>query len=74
MKLGITWWDVEPLKCNGLPELPTPFSPVQSARKFSAVRGVVSAKKSMTIRPAGALLTVMSKKTLGFDIEELQSF
>jgi hypothetical protein len=31
MKSGITRWKVEPLKCRGLPDLPTPFSPGQAA-------------------------------------------
>ncbi|PON93901.1 LOW QUALITY PROTEIN: hypothetical protein TorRG33x02_102910 [Trema orientale] len=43
MNPGMTRWKLEPLKCIGFPLRPVPFSPVQSARKFSAVRGVVSA-------------------------------
>uniref|UniRef100_A0A0A9E299 Uncharacterized protein n=1 Tax=Arundo donax TaxID=35708 RepID=A0A0A9E299_ARUDO len=40
----ITRWKHEPLKWSGLPlAAPTPFSPVQSARKFSAVRGTTEA-------------------------------
>ena len=31
MKLGMTRWKVEPLKCRGLPDLPTPFSPARPA-------------------------------------------
>lgn len=47
-------WNGHPLKCSGFPvDLPMPFSPVQSARKFSAVLGVISANSSRTIRPAG---------------------
>lgn len=46
-------WNGHPLKCSGFPvDLPIPFSPVHSARKFSAVLGVMSAKSSRTIRPA----------------------
>ncbi len=46
-------WNGHPLKCSGFPvDLPVPFSPVQSARKFSAVLGVISANSSKTIRPA----------------------
>lgn len=46
-------WKGHPLKCNGFPvDLPVPFSPVQRARKFSAVLGVMSANSSRTIRPA----------------------
>ena len=45
-------WKGHPLKCSGFPvDLPMPFSPVQSARKFSAVLGVISANSSRTIRP-----------------------
>ena len=32
-------WKVEFLKCSFFPLLPVPFSPVQSARKFSTVLG-----------------------------------
>ncbi len=46
-------WNGQPLKCIGFPVLlPIPFSPVQRARKFSAVLGTTSAKSSNTIRPA----------------------
>ena len=46
-------WNGHPLKCSGFPvDLPVPFSPVQRARKFSAVLGVMSANSSKTIRPA----------------------
>ncbi len=46
-------WNGQPLKCSGFPVLlPIPFSPVQRARKFSAVLGTTSAKSSNTIRPA----------------------
>ncbi|PON70716.1 hypothetical protein PanWU01x14_077420 [Parasponia andersonii] len=43
MNPGMTQWKLEPLKCIGFPLRPVPFSLVQSARKFSGVRGVVSA-------------------------------
>jgi len=66
MKPGITRWKADPLKWSGFPDLPTPFSPVQRARKFSAVFGTTSALNSITILPAGAPPIVMSKNTLGF--------
>lgn len=45
-------WNGQPLKCSGFPVLlPIPFSPVQRARKFSAVLGTTSAKTSNTMRP-----------------------
>eukprot|EP00303_Exanthemachrysis_gayraliae_P009057 CAMPEP_0206001816 /NCGR_PEP_ID=MMETSP1464-20131121/2350_1 /ASSEMBLY_ACC=CAM_ASM_001124 /TAXON_ID=119497 /ORGANISM="Exanthemachrysis gayraliae, Strain RCC1523" /LENGTH=302 /DNA_ID=CAMNT_0053375139 /DNA_START=202 /DNA_END=1111 /DNA_ORIENTATION=+ len=61
---------VEPaaLEVDGLPDWPTPFSPVQSARKFSAVRGTSEAKSSITRRPAGEPPMLMSKKTFGLDM------
>ena len=33
---GDARWKIEPLYDSGLPERPMPFSPVHSARKFSA--------------------------------------
>nr|CAB3452894.1 unnamed protein product [Digitaria exilis] len=63
MKLGMMRWKTEPF---AFPEAPRPFSPVQRQRKFSAVLGTLSAKSSMTTRPALALPMRMSKKTLGF--------
>jgi hypothetical protein len=39
MKDLMTRWKAEPLKWRGLPDWPRPFSPVQRARKFSAVLG-----------------------------------
>lgn len=39
LKSGMILWNLDPLKCNGFPDLPFPFSPVQRARKFSTVRG-----------------------------------
>ena len=39
----ITLWNLVPLKCNGFPLGPTPFSPVQRHLKFSAVLGTTSA-------------------------------
>ena len=45
---------------------PTPFSPVQSDRKLSAVLGTMSLKSSMTIRPRKpSPSTSTSKKTTG---------
>jgi hypothetical protein len=29
----MTRWKVEPLKCRGLPDLPTPFSPVSGRER-----------------------------------------
>ncbi len=56
-------WNGQPLKCSGFPVLlPIPFSPVQRARKFSAVLGTTSAKSSNTIRPAAK-----RKKTSGMN-------
>ena len=46
MKSGMTRW-------NDDPAYPKPFSPVQRARKFSAVFGTTSDRSSITIRPAG---------------------
>lgn len=68
MNPGMIRWKVEPLQCSGFPLRPVPFSPLQRARKFSAVRGVMSAQSSITIRPAGDPPIAMSKNTLGFDI------
>ena len=64
--LWITWhincvmtlWKDEPL-------YPKPFSPVQSARKFSAVFGTTSERSSMTIRPASWPPMEISKKQRG---------
>ena len=50
---------------DGLPERPWPRSPVQSARKFSAVLGTTSARSVISMRPAGEPPIVMSKKTCG---------
>ena len=58
MKFGMTRWKIEPLN-------PNPFSPVQRARKFSAVLGTTSALNSMIIWPTGEPPAVISKKTLG---------
>jgi hypothetical protein len=38
MKLVITRWKALPLKCRGLPALPTPFSPAQ--QPSGKIRGV----------------------------------
>merc|ERR1719191_148848 len=64
----MTRWKAEPLKWRGFPDLPMPFSPVQRARKFSAVLGTTSARSSMTMRPAAAPPIEISKKTLGLAI------
>jgi hypothetical protein len=48
--------------------LPTPFSPVQRARKFSAQIGVTSLYSSNVMRPAGLPPIEISKNTFGFDI------
>ena len=48
---------------GGLPETPTPFSPVQSARKFSHVLGTASPNRSKTILPAGSPPIATSMKT-----------
>jgi hypothetical protein len=42
-----------------------PRSPVQRERKFSAVRGTVSRKSSMTTRPSEEEPTVRSRNTTG---------
>ena len=47
-----------------MPLLPTPFSPVQSARKFSTVFGTVFPYSPIVMRPAGAPSIDTSKKTL----------
>ncbi len=60
MKSGITRWKADPLKWRGLPDLPTPFSPVHKQRKFSAVFGATSVRSSMVMRPAGLPPMVMS--------------
>ena len=44
---------------------PNPFSPVQSALKFSTVLGTTSARSSITILPADWPPIDISKKTLG---------
>ena len=46
---GITLWKIESLKCKALPHLPIPFSPVQSALKFSAVLGTTSCVENQNI-------------------------
>lgn len=52
MKFGMIRWKMLSLKCSGLPLLPTPFSPVHNARKFSTVFGTVLPYNPMTMRPA----------------------
>lgn len=63
---GITLWNAHPLKCRGKPAMPAPFSPVQSARKFSAVFGTMSDRSVISMRPTGASPMTTSKKTMGF--------
>merc|ERR1712149_109364 len=58
MNFGITRWNVLYLK-------PNPFSPVQSARKFSAVFGTTSVLNSITIRPTFSPPADISKYTFG---------
>ena len=50
---GITRWKVEPLKCRGLPERPTPFSPVHRQRCMGQVR--VSMGRGALHRAAGGV-------------------
>jgi hypothetical protein len=47
------------------------FSPVHSALKFSAVLGTTSLLNSMTIFPSGEPPAVISKKTLGQDMFQI---
>lgn len=54
---------MEPLKWSGTPVRPFPFSPVQSARKFSAVFGVTSLASSNVMRFGAALPIATSKNT-----------
>mmetsp|Transcript_23780 Transcript_23780/g.39870 ORF Transcript_23780/g.39870 Transcript_23780/m.39870 type:complete len:200 (-) Transcript_23780:302-901(-) len=65
MNPGMTRWNLLPLKCSGLPILPSPFSPVHSALKFSAVLGTPCANSSITTRPAASPPIDTSKNTLG---------
>lgn len=58
---GMTRWKGLPRKCSGLPEEPTPRSPVTSARKFSAVFGTTSALSVISMRPRGAPSAVTYK-------------
>ena len=62
IKSVMTRWKDDPL-------YPNPFSPVQSALKFSAVLGTTSERSSMTMRPSAAPSAVMSKYTLGKDLQ-----
>mmetsp|Transcript_6204 Transcript_6204/g.14136 ORF Transcript_6204/g.14136 Transcript_6204/m.14136 type:complete len:278 (-) Transcript_6204:233-1066(-) len=64
MNPGMTRWKALPLKCRSFPLLPSPFSPVQSARKFSHVLGTTSPRSSMVIRPRLSPSASMSKYTL----------
>jgi len=52
-------------------KIPNPFSPVQSALKFSTVLGTTSARSSITILPADWPPIDISKKTLGFVIFDI---
>ena len=64
MKLGMTRWNLLPAYVSALPDLPTPFSPVHSARKFSTVLGTVLPYRPNTMRPAAWPSISMSKYTL----------
>merc|ERR1712039_797065 len=57
MNSGMTRW-------NLLPWWPKPFSPVQSARKFSAVLGTTSSKSSKLMRPERSLISLSVLVTL----------
>ena len=59
IKLGITLWNFEDL-------YPMPVSPVQRARKFSAVLGTTSAYSSKVMRPSALPAISISKNTDGF--------
>mmetsp|Transcript_169 Transcript_169/g.522 ORF Transcript_169/g.522 Transcript_169/m.522 type:complete len:235 (-) Transcript_169:270-974(-) len=61
MNPGITRWKGESLN-------PKPFSPVQSALKFSAVLGVTSPLISIVMRPAGSPPISISKKVLNLSL------
>ena len=50
-KSGIILWNLDPLKCNGFPNFPVPFSPVHRHLKFSAVFGTSEEYNSMTTLP-----------------------
>ena len=50
------------------------FSPVHSALKFSAVLGTTSLLNSITIFPIGEPPAVISKKTLGQDMFQIDIF
>lgn len=52
-----TRWNLLPLYPCGLP-LEFLLSPVQNCRKFSAVRGVTSAKSSILMRPSGSPVVI----------------
>jgi hypothetical protein len=47
MNCGMILWKVEPLKCNGLPFLPMPFSPAQSLHVSLPRRCSYSASSSL---------------------------
>lgn len=59
MKFGMMRWNFDPLN-------PMPVSPVDRARKFSAVFGTTSANNSKTIFPSGLPPILISKNTFGF--------
>ncbi|KAL8233714.1 hypothetical protein R6Q59_019814 [Mikania micrantha] len=70
MKLRITQQKDDPITCNGFPDLPAPFLPMNSVWKLSAVLGAMLANSSIMIWPVGEPPTVMSKDTLGFAIPD----
>ena len=68
LNFGITLWNALPLKWRILPDRPTPFSPVHKQRKFSAVKGMISARSSISMRPLEDPPILMSKNTTGFSV------
>jgi hypothetical protein len=56
-----TYWKLDPA-------YPNPLSPVHRARKFSAVFGTISARNSITIRPASVSFIWISKYTFGLPL------
>lgn len=52
IKNDLPLWKQHPLYQSGFPHCPTPFSPVHSALKFSAVFGTRSLNNSITTLPA----------------------
>lgn len=58
MKLGMILWKTLPSYVNFLPFFPMPFSPVQSALKFSVVFGTTSPYKPKVMRPEEPLTEI----------------